>query len=95
LFSIGEKSADAIVGKGNELSLKGGGLTSTEGLNVRFVCNSIRKLLGLSQSSLILNKDRRYFGVKSEMLILDEPPYTRPVCTVVWEGELRGSSLSP
>ena len=54
-----------------------------EGLNVRFVCNSIRKLLGLSQSSLIINKDRRYFGVKSEMLIPDEPPYTRPVRTVV------------
>jgi len=41
--------------------------------------------LGATQSSHILNKDRKYFGVKSEMLILGEPPYTRPVRTVVWE----------
>ena len=56
---------------------------SNEGLNVRFVHNSIRKLLGLTQSSLILNKDRRLFGAKSEKLIPGEPLYTRPVRTVV------------
>jgi hypothetical protein len=39
----------------------------------------------VTQSSHILNKGRRYFGVKSEMLILGEPPYTRPVRTVVGE----------
>jgi hypothetical protein len=50
----------------------------SEGLNVRFVHNSIRKFLGLSQSSLILNKDRRLFGAKSEKLILGEPLYTSP-----------------
>ncbi|VAW20720.1 hypothetical protein MNBD_BACTEROID01-777, partial [hydrothermal vent metagenome] len=35
--------------------------------------------LGVTQSSLILNKGRKYFGVKSEMPILGEPPCTRPV----------------
>jgi len=56
---------------------------NSEGQNVRVACNSIRKLLGLTQSSLILNKDRRYFGEKSGILILGEPPYTRPVRKVV------------
>ena len=78
-----EKSAEAIVPNGNEPMNKAEVSQVREGLNVRFVCNSIRKLLGLSQSSLIINKDRRYFGVKSEMLISGEPPYTRPVRTVV------------
>ena len=46
-----------------------------EGLNVRFVCNSIRKLPDYRDFSLLINKDRRYLGVKSEILILGEPPY--------------------
>ena len=79
-----EKSAEAIVATGNEPRIETvEDSQRSEGLNVKFVPNSIRKLLGLSQSSLIINKDRRHFGVKSEMLILGEPLYTRPVCTVV------------
>jgi len=79
-----EKSAEAIVATGNEPRIETvEDSQRSEGLNVRFVHNSIRKLLGLSQSSLILNKDRRLFGAKSEKLILGEPLYTRPVRTVV------------
>jgi len=75
-----EKSAEAIVVTGNEPRIETvEDSQRSEGLNVKFVPNSIRKLLGLSQSSLILNKDRKCFGEKSEMPILDEPPYTRPV----------------
>jgi len=78
------KSADAIVVAGNEPRKETVEASqSNEGLNVRFVHNSIRKLLGLTQSSLILNKDRRLFGAKSEKLIPGEPLYTRPVRTVV------------
>jgi hypothetical protein len=34
--------------------------------------------LGVTQSGHILNKDRKHFGVKSEMPILDKPPYNCP-----------------
>ena len=82
LFNHGsdwEKSAEAIVATGNEPRIETVEVSQrSEGLNVRFVHNSIRKLLGLSQSSLILNKDRRLFGAKSEKLIPGEPLYTRP-----------------
>ena len=81
---IGEKSAEAIVPIGKRAASNNAEVSRDwEGLNVKFVPNSIRKLLGLSQFSLILNKDRKCFGEKSEMPILDEPPYTRTVRTVV------------
>ena len=72
---IGEKSAEAIVPIGKRAASNNAEVSRDwEGLNVKFVPNSIRKLLGLSQFSLILNKDRKCFGEKSEMPILDEPP---------------------
>ncbi|MDA3823113.1 MAG: hypothetical protein PF450_10975 [Bacteroidales bacterium] len=79
---VQEKSAEALVATGNESRIETvEDSQRSEGLNVEFVPNSIRKLMGLTLSSLILNKGRRYFGEKSGILILSEPPYTRPVRT--------------
>ena len=90
-----KKSADAIVVAGNEPRKETVEASqSNEGLNVRFVHNSIRKLLGLTQSSLILNKDRRLFGAKSEKLIPGEPrcirdPYS--LSRLAHYGSVRGA----
>ena len=81
---VQEKSAEAIVATGNEPRIETvEDSQRSEGLNVEFAPNSIRKLMGLTLSSLILNNGRRYFGEKSGILILSEPLYTRPVRAVV------------
>jgi len=77
---VQEKSAEAIVATGNEPRIETvEDSQRSEGLNVEVAPNSIRKLMGLTLSSLILNNGRRYFGEKSSIV-----PRFSPICLFVF-----------